>query len=69
MEIRRIKEGGGAQQCCVISRIPYFLNNLPTDASDFSVTRRSRFTPQEASWCSFLLEAGYSPGTKHGWKD
>jgi hypothetical protein len=39
-------------------RFPYFLDNRLNDGGEVvSLTRRSRFTPQDDSWYSFLLEA------------
>jgi hypothetical protein len=45
------------------SRLPHLLNNRLTDGGKVvSRTRRPRFTPQESSWYSFLLEAVSTPG-------
>jgi hypothetical protein len=48
---------------CERLRLPHFLDNRLTDGGNVvSLTRRPRFTPQESSWYSFLLEAESTPG-------
>jgi hypothetical protein len=43
---------------CERSRLPHHLDNRLTDGGKVvSLMRRPRFTPQESSWYSFLLEA------------
>jgi hypothetical protein len=38
-------------------RMPHFVDNRLTDGGEAgSLTHRPPFTPQEDSWCSFLLE-------------
>jgi hypothetical protein len=44
-------------------RVPQYLDNGFTDGGKVvSLTRRPRFTAQEGSWYSFLLEAESTPG-------
>jgi hypothetical protein len=45
-----------------MSRIPYFPDYRLTDGGEVVLTRLPRFTPQEHSWYSFLLEAESFPG-------
>jgi hypothetical protein len=55
---------------CERSRLPHLLDNRLIDGGKVvSLTRRPRFTPQESSWYSFLLEAGSTTGPQCGWKD
>jgi hypothetical protein len=47
---------------CETSRLLHFLDNRFTDGSEIvSLTHRPPFTPPEASWHSFLLEAESTP--------
>jgi hypothetical protein len=51
--------GCGGPLNCDASRLPRFLDNRLTDGGEVvSLASRPRFTPQEDSWYSFLLEAG-----------
>jgi hypothetical protein len=55
---------------CEMSKLPYLLDNQPTDGGkEVRLTRRPPFTPQEDSWYSFLLEAEMTPGPWCSWKD
>jgi hypothetical protein len=46
-----------------MSRVPHLLDNRLKDGGKVvSLTRRPRFTLQEDSWYSFLLEAESIPG-------
>jgi hypothetical protein len=57
--------GRGGPLGCETLRLPYFLDSRLTDGGEaVSLTRRPRprFTPQESSWYSFLLEAESTPG-------
>jgi hypothetical protein len=55
--------GRGGPQGCETSRLPHCLDNWLTDGGEVvSLTRRQLFTPQEDSWCSFVLEAASTPG-------
>jgi hypothetical protein len=48
--------GRGGLQACKAPRIPYVCDNKLRDGSRIvSLKRRSRFTPYEGSWYSFLL--------------
>jgi hypothetical protein len=48
---------------CERSRLPHLLDNRLTDGGKVvSLTHWPRFTPQEDSWYSFLLEAELTPG-------
>jgi hypothetical protein len=48
---------------CETSKLPHLLGNRLTDGGKVvSLTRQPRFTPQESSWYSFLLEAESTPG-------
>jgi hypothetical protein len=50
--------GRGGSQRPETSRFPHFLDNRLTDSGKLvSLTGRERFTHQEYSWYSFLLEA------------
>jgi hypothetical protein len=47
-----------------MSRLPHFLDNWLTDGGEaVGIMRRSRFTLQDGSWCSFLLQAEQIPDT------
>jgi hypothetical protein len=50
--------GRGGPQGCETLKLPHFLDNRLTDGGKVvSLTLQPRFTPQEKSWYSFLLEA------------
>jgi hypothetical protein len=52
------------------SSLTHFVDNLLTDGGKVVILmRRPRFTPQEDSWYSFLLETVSIPGLWCGWKD
>jgi hypothetical protein len=49
---------GKSQRFVITSKRPHFLDNLLTVGDEtVSLAGRPRFTSQEDSWCSFLLEA------------
>jgi hypothetical protein len=55
--------GRGGLCGCETLRFPHFLDNRLTDGGEVvSATRLSPFTPQENSWCLFLLETESTPG-------
>jgi hypothetical protein len=48
---------------CEMSRLPHFVDNrLKYGGEIVSLTHRQLFTPQEGSWCLFLLEDESTPG-------
>jgi hypothetical protein len=48
---------------CETSKLPHFLDNQLIDGGVVvCLMRQPLFTPQEDSWCSFLLEAESTPG-------
>jgi hypothetical protein len=67
IQFNRLKKGGGKLSLltgrgspfvCETSRLPHFVDNRLTDGGEVvSLTCQLPFTPQEDSWCSFLLEA------------
>jgi hypothetical protein len=55
--------GHGGPSGCERLRLPHLLNNRLTDGGKVvSLTLRQPFTPQEDSWCTFLLEVESTPG-------
>jgi hypothetical protein len=53
-----------------MSSLSHFIDNRLTDGGEMvSLTRRPRFTAQEDSWYSFLLEAESTTVPYCGWKD
>jgi hypothetical protein len=55
--------GRVSPQGCETSTIQHFLDSRLTDGGEVvSLARRQRFTPQEDSWYSFLLEAVSNSG-------
>jgi hypothetical protein len=56
--------GREGQYGCETSRLPHFLDSqLKAGGEAVTLTRRTAFTsPQEDSWCSFVLEDESTPG-------
>jgi hypothetical protein len=62
--------GNRCAQGCEKSMIPHSLENQLTDVGEvISLTHLQRFTTQEGSWYSFLLEAESTPGPECGLRD
>jgi hypothetical protein len=57
----------GGQECCLISRIPHFLDNWLTEI--VSNTCQFHFIHRKYRWYSFLLEAKSTPEPYCSWKD